>query len=101
MPEPRAMPNPGLLRLAFGAAGVFAIGLAAVHGVPAPLTHAQPAAAQPQPFATWPRDTKPDAVLVITGQTYGYLQPCGCSRPQIGGLERRANFIAGLKAKGW
>lgn len=52
-------------------------------------------------FAEWPKDTNPDAVLVLSGQTFGFLQPCGCSRPQVGGLERRANFIATLKAKGW
>jgi hypothetical protein len=52
-------------------------------------------------FPSWPKDTKPDAVVVISGQTYGYLQPCGCSRPQLGGLERRANFIAAMKAAGW
>lgn len=51
-------------------------------------------------FAGWPKDS-PDLVLVLSGQTFGYLQPCGCSRPQLGGLERRANFITGLKAKGW
>lgn len=44
---------------------------------------------------------KPDAAIVLSGQTFGFLQPCGCSRPQFGGLERRANFFAGLKAKGW
>lgn len=52
-------------------------------------------------FPGWPTDKKPDAVIVITGQTFGYLQPCGCSRPQLGGLERRANFIASMKAAGW
>jgi len=52
-------------------------------------------------FANWPKDRKPDAVIVFTGQTYGYLQPCGCSRPQIGGLERRAVLIQMLKDKGW
>lgn len=52
-------------------------------------------------FATWPKGQKPDAVIVVSGQTYGYLQPCGCSRPQTGGLERRAVFIEHLKAKGW
>jgi nitrate/TMAO reductase-like tetraheme cytochrome c subunit len=52
-------------------------------------------------FATWPKGPKPDAVIVVSGQTYGYLQPCGCSRPQTGGLERRAVFIEHLKAKGW
>ena len=49
-------------------------------------------------FAGW---AKPDAALVLSGQTFGFLQPCGCSKPQLGGLERRANFIDGLKAKGW
>lgn len=52
-------------------------------------------------FANWPKGQKPDAVLVLSGQTFGYLQPCGCSRPQTGGLERRAVFIDSLKAKGW
>ncbi|HUR55860.1 MAG TPA: hypothetical protein VMZ71_17115, partial [Gemmataceae bacterium] len=52
-------------------------------------------------FAAWPQDKKPDAAIVVSGQTFGHLQPCGCSRPQQGGLERRANFMSGLKAKGW
>ena len=52
-------------------------------------------------FSTWPTDRKPDAVLVFSGQTFGYLRPCGCSTDQKGGLERRANLIAMLKAKGW
>jgi 2',3'-cyclic-nucleotide 2'-phosphodiesterase (5'-nucleotidase family) len=52
-------------------------------------------------FANWPANQKPDAVIVFSGQTYGYLQPCGCSRPQTGGLERRAVFIDQLKKKGW
>jgi hypothetical protein len=52
-------------------------------------------------FATWPPNVKPDAVLVLSGQTFGFLQPCGCTRPQKGGLERRANFIAQIRAKGW
>jgi len=52
-------------------------------------------------FGTWPKGVDPDAVLVLSGQTFGFIQPCGCSRPQFGGLERRANFIASLKAKGW
>jgi hypothetical protein len=43
----------------------------------------------------------PDLVLVLTGQQNGYLLPCGCSRPQKGGLERRYNFVQALRAKGW
>lgn len=52
-------------------------------------------------FAEWPRDRRPDATLVISGQTYGFLQPCGCTRPQLGGLERRAQLIHNLKSKSW
>ena len=52
------------------------------------------------PFATWPAG-KPQLTLVLTGQTFGYLSPCGCSSPQKGGLERRANLMDGLRAKGW
>lgn len=43
----------------------------------------------------------PDLVLVLTAQMHGYLQPCGCSRPQFGGLSRRYNFIQSIKDKGW
>ena len=90
-----------LFAASLGVAALFA-GVAAVRGVPTTATADPPAAApEPPPFAAWPKDAKPDAVLVVTGQSYGYLQPCGCSRPQLGGLERRANFVAGLKAKGW
>ncbi len=52
-------------------------------------------------FDKWPANQTPDAVIVFSGQTFGLLQPCGCSRPQTGGLERRAYFIETLKAKGW
>jgi hypothetical protein len=52
-------------------------------------------------WADWPKNQKPAAVIVFTGQTFGYLQPCGCSRPQTGGLERRAVLFEQLRAKGW
>ena len=67
-------------------------------------------AADPQPqspvpaadglFTTWPAG-RPQLALVLSGQTFGYLSPCGCSAPQKGGLERRANFIDQLRGKGW
>jgi hypothetical protein len=47
---------------------------------------------------SWPR---PDLALVVTGQMHGYIDPCGCSHPQYGGLVRRYNFIEALKQKGW
>jgi hypothetical protein len=49
-------------------------------------------------FEKW---TRPDVVLVLSGQQYGYLQPCGCSEPQLGGLARRYNFIQKLLEVGW
>jgi hypothetical protein len=44
---------------------------------------------------------KPLVALVVSGQMHGYINPCGCSHPQNGGLERRYNFIQSLKDRGW
>jgi hypothetical protein len=44
---------------------------------------------------------KPDLVLLLSAQQHGYLQPCGCSKPQYGGLTRRYNFLQQLQAGGW
>lgn len=51
-------------------------------------------------FAGWP---KPMAVLVITGNQHGYLEPCGCTglANQKGGLARRHSLIKQLVDKGW
>src|SRR4051812_20698545 len=53
-------------------------------------------------FQQWPADHKPDAVLVLSGEQNGYALPCGCSRPQPGGLARRYNFLKSLaKERAW
>ncbi|MGL4420868.1 MAG: hypothetical protein ACRCZF_09410, partial [Gemmataceae bacterium] len=52
-------------------------------------------------FSTWPKDTPPAAAILLSGQTFGYLRPCGCSVNQKGGLERRANLLQILRDKGW
>lgn len=52
-------------------------------------------------FRDWPTSRRPDVVLMLTGQEHGYLQPCGCSRPQLGGLARRYNFLQNLRDRGW
>src|SRR5262249_15321878 len=52
-------------------------------------------------FVGWDKPRPPDLAIVISGQTHGYLQPCGCSYPQKGGLARRYNFMQTLKDKGW
>lgn len=49
-------------------------------------------------FQGW---SKPDFVVILSAQQQGYMLPCGCSYPQVGGLERRYNFIQLLKARGW
>jgi len=56
-------------------------------------------AAPPVLFRGWPQ--KPDLVFLLSAQMHGYMLPCGCSKPQIGGLERRYNFLEMLKGRGW
>src|SRR5438105_3846482 len=53
--------------------------------LPLPLKHYNPGRA----FDGGPVDL----CLILSGQMYGYLQPCGCSRPQVGGLERRFELM--------
>lgn len=92
------------LALALGVAG-FAIAWIALFRQlvdPPEIVAAPTVKAEPQIlFTRWPEGRKPDLVLVLTGQSYGYLQKCGCSSPQKGGLERRFNFIESLKERGW
>jgi hypothetical protein len=68
-----------------------------------PVTPPTPTpAANPKPalFGDWPQQ-KPAVVFVLSGQEFGYIQKCGCSSPQLGGLERRYNFIDQLRQRGW
>ena len=44
----------------------------------------------------WPT---PAAVLVLTGNQHGYLEPCGCSDKQSGGVARRADLFRQLRAR--
>ena len=48
----------------------------------------------------WP---KPQAVLFVSGQQHGYLEPCGCTglEKQKGGLIRRDTLITSLRDRGW
>jgi hypothetical protein len=49
-------------------------------------------------FDKWGR---PDLVLMLSGEMHGYLQPCGCTNPQYGGLTRRYNLWQALQEQGW
>ncbi|MEM1061013.1 MAG: multiheme c-type cytochrome [Planctomycetota bacterium] len=41
-----------------------------------------------------------EAVLLLTGEVYGYLEPCGCSANQSGGVARRSSVFKTLEARG-
>ena len=46
----------------------------------------------------WP---EPKIALVLSGDMHGYIEPCGCSLNQLGGLSRRADLLKQLHARGW
>jgi hypothetical protein len=52
-------------------------------------------------FQDWPANRKPDVVFVLSGQQHSYLKFCGCTEPQLGGFERRYNFVQKLRERGW
>ncbi len=106
-PNSRSYPIRGASYLALG---VLVIGIIAVtSGAGVVGVAADPPAGNPKEptvggiplFANWPKDTQPEVALVLSGQSFGLLQPCGCSRPQFGGIERRTNFMKSLREKGW
>jgi hypothetical protein len=82
------------------------LGFVGCHSRPAATPAAKPASgtpgvSQPAPtkrFADWPT---PVGALVISGEQNGYLEPCGCTEGQTGGLGRRYDLLERLRAKGW
>lgn len=46
----------------------------------------------------WP---KPAAALLLSGEQHGYLEPCGCTETQSGGVSRRHDLVRQLKERGW
>lgn len=49
-------------------------------------------------FKDWP---EPAVAFVLTGEMHGYIEPCGCSEPQYGGIARRASLMQQLRDKKW
>jgi hypothetical protein len=43
----------------------------------------------------------PAAVLIFTGQQDGYMEPCGCTEDQSGGLLRRFELVERIHAQNW
>src|SRR5919106_182880 len=47
------------------------------------------------------RDSSRSGVSVfVSGDTTGWITPCGCAANQSGGLARRATYLADLRSKG-
>jgi hypothetical protein len=63
-----------------------------------PSADAEPPRGVAELFRDWPA---PKGALVISGQMLGYLEPCGCSEDQKGGLGRRYDLIEQLRKKDW
>lgn len=49
-----------------------------------------------KPFDGWPT---PAGALVISGEQFGYLEPCGCTEGQLGGLKRRYDLVERLRGE--
>ncbi|MCG6154696.1 multiheme c-type cytochrome [Rubinisphaera margarita] len=46
--------------------------------------------------------SKPELAIIFTGEAHGYMEPCGCSETQSGGISRRADLFRQLREdKGW
>ena len=68
---------------------------------PAPKSTAEPTKvdeASAKLIADWPT---PAGASIISGEQIGYLEPCGCTAGQRGGLARRFVFAEKLRAQGW
>jgi hypothetical protein len=54
----------------------------------------------PEDHLKWPA---PQLAIVLTGNQYGYIEPCGCTglENQKGGLARRMTFMRQLSDMGW
>lgn len=63
-------------------------------------TVAKPGVNRTRPIvADWPA---PGLAIVFTGEQSGYLEPCGCSETQSGGISRRADLFRQLREeKNW
>ncbi len=53
----------------------------------------------PPPFRGW---ETPGAVLVVSGEQLGHLEPCGCAPETLaGGIARRHDLLEEIRERGW
>lgn len=64
-------------------------------GVPPAVGDRATLGATPPPGATPAAER---LMLFYTGEQRGYLEPCGCAKPMIGGIARRAKYLGHLPA---
>ncbi|EDL56692.1 multiheme c-type cytochrome [Gimesia maris] len=56
-------------------------------------------AGSPKPlFKDWPA---PKLAIVLTGERHGYLEPCGCTQNQTGGVSLLANLFKQIEDRKW
>lgn len=61
--------------------------------------HKQKHSDPPKPLMKdWPT---PAVAMMITGETHGYIEPCGCTENQSGGVSRRADLLRQMRQRGW
>ena len=107
MPKPSSRVPRTAAGLFAATVAVMAVGILALRLPPPPLRADDPApkAAEPPPptydelFKTWPKDERCKLAIVFTGEMNGYLEPCGCSEGQFGGLPRRSGLINMLRSQ--
>lgn len=58
----------------------------AAHNAPRPL------------FKDWPA---PRLAIILTGERHGYLEPCGCTQNQTGGVSLLANLVKKIEDRNW
>lgn len=46
----------------------------------------------------WP---PPAVAILLSGEMEGYIEPCGCTERQSGGLSRRADLVRQIRERGW
>src|SRR5687767_11786049 len=51
-------------------------------------------------YYTRPKPTVQGPTIVVSGDTAGWITPCGCASNQSGGLLRRGTYLADLRQKG-
>ncbi|HLJ11579.1 MAG TPA: multiheme c-type cytochrome [Planctomycetaceae bacterium] len=68
---------------------------------PLPAISIAKPSAPPAPKPLFEGWVSPAAVIVFSGEQHGYIEPCGCSLNQLGGLSRRADLLRQIGEREW